>query len=172
MNHRVRLRGVAILCCNCLRNIAFYRAGWFHENIRFSQHIWVNANGNFLNMAILEWCKLFTEQNGKHYWKHFVRDKTLFFNDLNLQVGMSRADFRSYATNVLRYRNKFVAHLDEERAMSVPKLRIARKSAAFLYEYLCRDSAGKIHLKDFPPSAREYYSLMYRHAFNEYRKLD
>jgi hypothetical protein len=64
-----RVRRTAILCEHCLRNIAFYRAGWYRQSkIRVSRQFWIGANGNFMDIAVLEWCKLFADAKGQHHW--------------------------------------------------------------------------------------------------------
>lgn len=168
MTRSERLRRVAILCCHCLRNIAFYRAGWEHRHVRVGRQFWVNANGNFLDIAVLEWCKLFAERDGKHHWKRIVPDRASFIIGLHEHLGFSPKQFQSYVSGVLRYRNKFVAHLDEERTMHIPQMRPARKAAAFLYDYLLRDPEARSCLADANLCASEFYAVMYRHAHDEY----
>lgn len=170
MNRSERLRRTSILCCHCLRNLAFYRAGWRHAQFRIERQFWINANGNFLDIAVLEWCKLFADHDGKHHWKRLISDKPDFLSGLCKRLGMSAKEFQNYATAVLRYRNKFIAHLDEEHVMHIPSLRIARKSAAYLYDYLLRDPEAKTSLPDAQQSATKFYAVMYRHAYEEYRQ--
>lgn len=170
MNHEQRIRRVAILCCHCLRNIAFYRAGWQHGNLRINRQFWVNANGGFLDAAVLEWCKLFAERDGQHHWRRIVSNHAAFSNGLYAHLGISQKEFRNYAKPILRYRNKFVAHLDEELVMQIPRMRLARKSAAYLYDYLLNDPTAKTCLKDARHSASEYYAIMYRLAHQEYHR--
>ena len=170
MSRSERLRRMAILCCHCLRNLAFYRAGCSHGQIRTTRQFWVNANGNFIDIAVLEWCKLFADNNGKHHWKRIVQDHAAFLTSLCDHLGVSTKEFQDYQKHVLRYRDKFIAHLDEDRVMHIPKMRVARKSAAYLYEHLLRDEEGKKVLTDAQQSAKRFYSVMYRHAYDEYRR--
>jgi hypothetical protein len=81
--HRDRVRRVVLLCCAFARNVAYYRAGWadraqpllseLHPHASF----WRQVNGNFLDMAVLDWCKLFGDPKetprkrlAKHHWGH------------------------------------------------------------------------------------------------------
>ncbi len=66
MTRRERLRQVKILCCHFLRNLAFYKAGWRKGELIFKDQFWVNANGNFIDVCVLEWCKLFGDKRGQH----------------------------------------------------------------------------------------------------------
>lgn len=170
MDHEERIRRVAILCCHCLRNIAFYRAGFWRGNIRIKRQFWVNANGSFLDTAVLEWCKLFAERDGRHHWRKIVSNHSAFAQGLYARLGISKREFENYAKPILRYRNKFVAHLDEERVMHIPNMRLALKSSAYLYDYLLNDPIAKKCLTDAQQSAVQYYKIMYRHACQEYRR--
>lgn len=170
MDSEERMRRVALLCCHCLRNVAFYRAGWNHGQIRVARQFWICANSNFIDSAVLEWCKLFAERDGKHHWRRVVADPDVFITGLCAALGMTQKQFRNYSASVQRYRNKFVAHLDDGRVMHVPRMRIVRKSAAYLYNHLRSDPAAERYLADARQSASEFYSVMYRHAYLEYQR--
>lgn len=136
MNRTQHLRRSAILCCHFLRNLAFYKAGWRNGELIFQDQFWVNANGNFLDICVLEWCKLFGESRGQHNWRKVVTDQTKFSAALLHAVGRTEAEFEVYIVEMRTYRDKFVAHLDSEKIMNIPKLRMARKSVSFFYGYL------------------------------------
>jgi hypothetical protein len=170
LTERQRVRRVAILCRHCLRNIAFYRAGWKRGRVRLrvEREFWSGANGNFVDIAVLEWCKLFTEHKGKHHWKAIVADATAFRKGLRARLGLSGGEFGKYARTVLHYRDKFIAHLDDDLKMRIPILWPARKSAAYLYDHLLSDPALAVHLDDFNQLARDFYRSMYTQAHHEY----
>jgi hypothetical protein len=170
MKHPERLRRVALLCCHCLRNIAFYRAGWQHGQLRIPRQFWIGSNGNALNIAVLDWCKLFAERKGEHHWTRVVSDHGAFLNGLCEALGMSETEFHAYALSTLRYRNKFVAHLDEERIMHIPLTRVLRKSSSFLYNHLRADALHSLNLPDAPATATNHYAFMYRQAIQEHAK--
>lgn len=170
MTDEERIRRVTILCCHCLRNIAFYRAGWKQGDSRVKRQFWVNANGNFLDIAVLEWCKLFTDRNGGHHWKRVVSNHSSFATGLFARLGMTKKEFENYAEPIMRYRNKFVAHLDDERVANIPRLRMALRSTAYLYDHLRNDPIAKPYLPEAKRSASEFYAIMYRHAYQEYHR--
>jgi hypothetical protein len=135
---------------------------------RVERQFWMGANGAFLDIAVLEWCKLFTEHKGKHHWKTIISDASNFRKGLHAKLGLSGGQFEKYAKTVLHYRDKFVAHLDDEVTVQYPIMWPARRSASYLYNYLLNDPALAIHIADFTHSAKEFYSLMYKHAYREY----
>jgi hypothetical protein len=167
MNHSERLRRTLKLCCHCLRNLAFYRAGWRGSQFCSNRQFLINANSNCLDIAVLEWCKLFADRDGKHHWKQLISNDTEFIYGLCKGIGISNFQFRKYASVMLRYRNKFVAHLDDDRVAQIPRLRIARKSTAYLYDYLRGTPEAKTCLPDLKEHAKQYYEFMYRNAHNE-----
>ena len=157
MTRKQRLRRVGILCCHFLRNLAFYKAGWRKNKLIFNEQFWVNTNGNFLDICILEWCKLFGEKKGQHYWQKVITDQPAFLAQLLHAVGLTEVEFNIYIEEMRTYRDKFVAHLDSEEIMSIPKLKVARKSTSFLYSYLLAHEEEDNCFYDAPPKASQFY---------------
>src|SRR5690606_7363383 len=156
MTRRQRLRRVALLCCHCLRNLSFYRAGWRRRTMRQQDQFWVNANGNFLEICVLEWCKLFGDKRGKHYWAKVVSDPAQFRAGLLRTVKATDDQFESYIKEMRTYRDQFVAHLDDAEMMQIPRLRLAGKSAAYLYDYLRANEDDDDYFPDAARTAGEY----------------
>ncbi|MDD5472120.1 MAG: hypothetical protein PHP05_09430 [Sideroxydans sp.] len=136
MKRRTFLRRVGILCCHCLLNLAFYNSGWKKGALILKEPFWVNANGNFLDICVLEWCKLFADARGKHHWRKTITDQTQFFEALLQAATLTEIEFDAYIGEMRTYRDKFIAHLDAEETMYPPNLALARTSASFLYDYL------------------------------------
>lgn len=170
MTRRQRLRRSAILCCHFLRNLAFYKAGWRNGELIFQDQFWVNANGNFLDICVLEWCKLFGEKRGEHNWRRVVTDQTKFFAELLRAVRKTEVEFDAYSVEIRTYRDKFVAHLDSEEVMNIPKLRVARKSIAFLYAYLLANEEEENCFHDAPPKAWRFYKQFASQGRSVYSK--
>ena len=161
MTRRQRLRRVALLCCHCLRNLAFYKAGWRNRALLRGDQFWVTANGNFLDICVLEWCKLFADSRGKHYWRKLITDPDKFQSELLARLHLAETEFQAYTEKMRAYRDKFVAHLDTEEVMHIPILRTARQSASFLYEYILHhENEGDI-FHDAPQSASTFYRLFF-----------
>jgi hypothetical protein len=131
-----RVRRTVILCGHCLRNIAFYRAGWQNYKLRITRQFWISANGAFMDFALLEWCKLFADWKGKHHWTKTIVDQMSFSSGLYARLAMSEVQFVDYIETMKRPRDIFIAHLDEDNMMMLPRLRPARVSVAYLYDRL------------------------------------
>ena len=160
-----RIRRVAILCCHCVRNIAYYRAGTEFRDSWKAKDFWRNANSNFLDIAVLEWCKLFTDRRGKHSWKKVVPNPDSFMESFYEATGSSEEKFSEYIQEMKTYRNRSVAHLDEDKKTHIPRLETAIHSTVYLYNCLAKDHAD--YLLDAPSDLQSYYNqrLEYAHVW-------
>jgi len=89
-----------------------------------------------MDICVLEWCKLFADPRGKHFYKKVVSDPTAFSRGLHQKLRISEQEFLAYVTEVREYRDKFVAHLDLKEVMTPPVLEVIKKSASYLYDFL------------------------------------
>ncbi len=159
MTRRQRIRRAATLCCHCIRNIAFYYAGWRDGAPVFKGQFWVTANGNFLDISVLEWCKLFGEKHGKHYWAKVITNVATFFDGFLKSLEMTADQWEVYIKEMRTYRDGFVAHLDSENMMQIPMLDIALQSTMYLYNYLrAHEDEGDFFI-DAPDSALTVYTI-------------
>ena len=120
MDQSDRIRGSGILCCHCVSNVAYYKAGWHEGSLRKDTNFWRGVNSNFLDVAVLEWCKLFADPKAKHHWKKVVSNPEAFWESLLQKLGQEEVYFGSYCKQMRVYRDKFLAHLDAERTMQIP----------------------------------------------------
>jgi len=164
-----RIRRVTLLCCHTLKNFAFYKSGWRSRQLQARNQVWVEANSAFLDRAILEWCKLFADRKGRHHWKRVIKNPVQFESDLYKHLHLTKREYSAYLKKVLKYRNKFIAHLDEERVMHIPHIKIARNTAVFLYDHLRKDPIASQSIWDATLSSVDFYSAMYRQGFFEYK---
>jgi len=90
---------------------------------------------------VLEWCKLFADRdNGKHHWRRVVENPDRFEADLYATLGVTADEFTTLIMKIKHYRDKFVAHLDEERTMLLPALEMAKSAIVFLHERLVQQA--------------------------------
>ena len=168
MTRHERLRRAGILCCHCLRNLAFYRAWHLVGRPRQDQQFWVNLNGNFIDVAVLEWCKLFADARGKHHYSKVVSDEPQFIATLLAALSLSANQLAVYRDAMRLYRDKFIAHLDNLPVAQVPHLTIALESTIILYDHLVliEDTTGALH--DAPRSGRGFYRRFVREGRTAY----
>ena len=166
MDKRDRLRCSALLCCHCVRNIAYYRAGWRDGVLLQDTDFWRNVTGNFLDIAVLEWCKLFADQKAKHHWKRVVPEPDSFLASLLSHVGETEDSFDAYCTEMRTYRDKFLAHLDAERTIQIPRLNTALDTSVFLFGTV-RSGYSEM-LSDAPENLESFYDNRLQYAESEY----
>jgi hypothetical protein len=157
LTRRQRLRRVALLCIHAISNFACYRGGREANVLTRSEQFWKRANGNFLDIGLLEWCKLFADPRGDHYWRGIVSDPDRFETMLLSQLGLSQQAFLDYITQVKSYRDKFVAHLDSELIAHFPKLDIAINSAQLLLRYIAANEDGGNFFEDLQMDGDRLY---------------
>lgn len=157
MTRRERLRRTGILCLNSLRNAAFFRAA--HEARRSwgSEQFWVAAHNNCLDIAVLEWCKVFGDPRAKHYWKKTVTKPDIFLPRLLDHLRLTEALFDGYIGEMRTYRDRFVAHLDEENQMNIPNMAPTIKSAQYLYRWLRETEDDCDAFPDAPADGVAYF---------------
>jgi hypothetical protein len=172
MTRKDRIRRVVLLCCHFARNLAYYRAG--REGKRFvapDTQFWTTVNGNFLDLCVLEWCKLFGEKSGEHYWGRIVSDPDGFRSELLRHIGVEGSDFELQVKKIRRYRNRFVAHLDSDLKADLPNLDVAKSSARFYHGHVVASEARADDLRGLPDDLNRYYDQCYREAVKQYREL-
>jgi hypothetical protein len=157
MTRREGLRRVALLSCSFARNLAYYRIGQDEHGGRpllSGSHphasFWRQANANFLDLCVLEWCKLFGDKRGEHYWGRIVSDAAAFGAALLRHMHMQREVFQEQIDAMRLYRDKFVAHLDSDATMHVPMLETAKASVWFYHRHIIEHEAAAGDLAGLP----------------------
>ena len=102
-------------------------------------NFWRLIHGNQLDIAVLEWCKVFGPDGEATHWKLIVpaSDHDDFRNSLIGAVGVSAEDWSAYWRDMKEYRDNLVAHHIEFNKVDIyPVLDLALKSSCFYYSYL------------------------------------
>jgi hypothetical protein len=145
-----------------LRNAAYYRA-WNAAPIqRRREEFWRTVNGNFIDICVLDWCKLFGDLKAQHHWSKSVSNRDPFLAGLYIKTRLGDASFESYRIEVRTYRDKFVAHLDELNKADIPNLQPGIDSVRYLYDYLVTEEDDVNAFHDAPRSANARYQAHLR----------
>jgi len=157
-------RRQAVLSCAIIRNIAFYYAGWITGNrqvrLKDDTDLGRTINSNFIDVAVLEWSKLFVDWDARHHWRRFVQGteaRTAFRTGLLATIGLDRPAWEQYHADVKSYRDRFIAHLDDDDVMIPPRRRVALDSTVFFYEYLVSNAPVGAIVGRLPRDLRGYY---------------
>jgi hypothetical protein len=111
-----------------------------------------------MDLCTLEFCKLFGEKNGQHYWRKVITDQESFFSGLLAAIAMTAQEFDAYIKCMKFYRNKYVAHLDEEKGGQYPSLAAGKAATAYLFDYLAENENDDNYFPDVTQSSAEYYA--------------
>ena len=136
MAEPANIRKTYEICRSVLRNAAFYTGGSARRNSNDKSQFAIVASNNFLDMAFLEWCKIFADRRGKHHWAKILPPGSDFHDALLKRLGLDSAEFETLLNSVRHYRDKEIAHADEYDVVDIPLLKLVVQSAIFLYERL------------------------------------
>jgi hypothetical protein len=166
VTRRDRLRRVVLLCAQFARNMAYYRAG--HDRLtKACSQFWITVDGNFIDIAVMEWCKLLGDPKGKHYWANIVTDPSCFEAGMRLHLGVTADELVVYIDEMRMYRDKFLAHLDNLAVMDIPFLDRAKSAVEFYHGQIVRYEASAGDLVGLPTDLADYY----RHSFDKARAI-
>lgn len=142
-----------------VRNIALKRA---LHNAESDPHLnfWRLIYGNQMDMAVLEWCKLFGSDDSEKqlvHWKNVTQDEDAFRTSLLAAAEMDATQWAAYWREMKNYRDYTVAHHDPRREgiPTFPVLEPAMKSAIYYFEYV-RAELGKLGINQQPSNVGVY----------------
>lgn len=105
-------------------------------------NFWRLIHGNQLDIAVLEWCKVFGSDGEATHWKKIVppEKQDQFRDDLFLEIGVTADEWAAYWNEMKAYRDNLVAHhIELNKVGNYPVLDLALKSSFFYYRYLINE---------------------------------
>ncbi|WP_444941080.1 hypothetical protein ACJJI3_00195 [Microbulbifer sp. ZKSA004] len=172
MSRKALFRRAALAAIHFTRNYAYYKAGWDGNGKAVARNdFWRNANTNFVDQVVLHWCYLFGRRNDRHSYQFVVPNKTQFKADLYDSLSLSEKKFDLYRNKMLKHRDSFIAHLDADDSMYIPKLDVAFLSVKFYFDSLKKFDIDQVYLKEptlVPENLDAYYESSYEEALLEY----
>lgn len=166
MTTDTKKRRTALLCKSFVQNLAYCRARRESANNTGIEFL-IIAHNNFLEMCVLEWCKIFADRKAKHFWKKVVDKPEEFYSDLLKALKINEPDFDDYNQKMRAYRDQFVAHLDDMNSGYIPDMEIALKSVAHLYSEILATSQNTA---DFPDIFFAYETYL-KNGIKFYKEL-
>ena len=130
---------------------------------------WISADANFIDMAVIEWCKLFGDNNARHGWKKIVANPDLFQEKLLVEVNLDICKWHDFIVTMRNYRDKFLAHLDSDLVMNVPELDKALRAAQFYYLYILDHEFHSFSRAGIHATLDEFYAERLTEAVRVYR---
>jgi hypothetical protein len=134
------------------------------------EQFWRGVNANFMDLCVLEFCKLFADQKGKHHWRKVITDQPNFHAGLLAKLTMTNAGFNEYIESMKFYRDKYLAHLDDETGGRYPTLGSGKIAAAYLFDYLLENEDEGSFFPDAGGTAADFYQDRKEEAEVAYKK--
>jgi hypothetical protein len=119
-------------------------------------NFWRLVYGNLLDVAVLEWCKLFGADSEPTHWKRVVSDHDSFRRALRRALGIDEAKWADYWEEMKAYRDALVAHhVNSSSVTRYPSLDLCLESCYFYYAHVIKElrSLGEVR---FPDDLKEY----------------
>jgi hypothetical protein len=159
MVRKQRLFGTVEVLVNLVRNIRLSRE--LHSACADPPlNFWRLIYGDLMDIAVLEWCKLFGSDDDEKqtvHWKNVVPDVDAFRHDLLSRLNIPQETWKSYWDDIKRYRDQSVAHRDQRRVeiKAYPTFDLALLSAYFYYEVVVAE-LSKLGVDRLPKDLKDY----------------
>ena len=123
-----------------VRSIAIKRVIDFNLDKNLYQNSWITISSNCYDLAIIEWCKIFSSKDGYICFKKATPndEKKGFEARLCKYLEIDKGGYSSYVKELKTYRDKLIAHTDSDFDTYIkqhPCLDIALKSTFFYHKY-------------------------------------
>lgn len=129
-------------------------------------------HSNAVDIAVLEWCKLFGGRNENYSWRRVVSHSDRFEQGLLVHLASNRTELRRYIDQMKFHRDKYVAHLDDENDMFIPDFSIAWSATQFYFSYVTEvELVGVTVVGEAEPTLVDYYDAHFSEATDVYREL-
>jgi hypothetical protein len=126
-------------------------------------NFWNVIYGNFLDMAVIEWSKLFGyDRKQPTQWRSLVpeAEHADFQRDLVRALGLSREEWHDYQDEIKTYRDKRAAHhasfLDPDLPTNFPRFDFALKAARFYYDWILKRMRDREEAHHYPLDLDDY----------------
>jgi hypothetical protein len=114
---------------------------------------------------------LLGDEKDKHFWRNVVTDPAAFEAGLLINLEMTESDFADFAKKIRRYRDKFVAHLDSDAKMDIPRLVVAIAANSFYHKHIVTteaDAGDLFGLADTTEKFAQGYEQCFKEAQQAY----
>ena len=119
-------------------------------------NFWRLIYGNLLDVAVLEWCKLFGADSEPTHWKRVVSDHDAFRQALLAALKIDEATWAMYWEEMKAYRDALVAHhVGGSAVIRYPSLELALESCYFYYSHVIAE-LRKFGEARFPDDLKDY----------------
>lgn len=112
---------------------------------------------NFLDIAVLEWCKAFGSKTEVTHWSKHVADPDTFRAGLLQALGLSEEQWHAYWDSIKTYRDEVVAHHNSSSKVThYPDFGVALQACFYYYSTLIKQ-LRMLKVFDYPESLEDYF---------------
>lgn len=101
-----------------------------------NQYSWLSQNDNFHDIAVLEWCKIYADTRGQHYWRRSISDVVTYQSGFLVRIELTEAELKDYKNHMRTCRYKLRSNLESEEVIHIQHTQAAVSSTMYLYDYL------------------------------------
>ncbi|MEB0043090.1 hypothetical protein [Pseudomonas sp. MH10] len=138
-------------CISFVNNLAL--SGATREQLgrgRVLSNFWSQISRNALDLAVLDWCHAFGQQNDALHWKKvFPDDEDTFRENMLTSMEVSFDEFKQFREQMKVCRDKDLAHLELRNISMIPAMNKAIHSMVFYYHQIqCAKRELGMHCRD------------------------
>lgn len=139
-----------------VRNVAHHRSlEPFKDD--FNQNYWILVFNNFLDIAVLEWCKAFGSKGEATHWSRHVADPNGFRVGVLQALGLSAEEWHAYWDSIKTYRDEVVAHHESASTVThYPDFGVALHACFYYYKVLI-EQLRILKVFDYPDNLEDYF---------------
>ncbi len=97
-----------------------------------------------------------------------MADPSNFRDEMFSELGINQTKLDREWGSIRSYRDKFVAHLDDEETMQIPQLDIALKTVTFYHSRVVAECNGLNTFHGLPADLNRYYQASWAEAEKHY----
>ena len=158
-----RARRAALLCCHFARSFAYYSIFQRSPDLD-KEGFWLTIHGNFVDVCVLEWCKLFGSDSGEYYWKKTLSAPDVFKRELLDMHHINNAALDIIWKEIKDYRDKFVAHSEHHETTIIPNLNVPYLMVGFYFGKLQSEFPALQEDSSLPRHFDRYYDCCLKEA--------
>lgn len=139
-----------------VRNVAHHRSLESFKDDS-DQNYWILVFNNFLDIAVLEWCKAFGSKSEATHWSKHAADPDSFRAGLFHKLGISEDEWGVYWEGIKNYRDEVVAHHESATKVThYPDFGYALQACFYYYDILIKQ-LRLLGVSDYPDNLEDYY---------------
>ena len=137
-----------------IRNLACHKTLYKYKD-DFKKSYWKLIFNNFLDIAIIEWCKMFDSKDDTTHWSNHIKNKKEVGDKLLKWANMSQQEWDKYREDIKCYGNS-VDKYHKQNIKSYPDFSCVVIACYVYYDALIKE-LRMLGVNDYPDELKEFY---------------